>query len=424
MDDYSVLKGGLESGEEIKSRPIKTMINQIEEKIDKAARENREIDRESWDLQVEKKKDRKEFHGSFILNIIRDDIQFLIRYTLNQKDVHNTILNACAIFFIAIYVCVTAGWLYLFTNPSLGMVIDWNYYVSIMLLTAVIHVWIYAFLKNIRSIDTLNDLYKGEKNSYHVKILPDAKNLIWPFPWTKGCSVVEVVIKALFTILWGVVSYVILFSCSKLKLFDPATNNYIGIYVAMASKVLLKIGLILNYVSYYSSVAFCFFTREIANAEDLECDTRIPWNSKYLRDLLHVSSRSSMSFFAVSMMYLLAVVVCIMPGDRFKDIENFKNYLIPLLSATVFLCVVSFIIVSFLPKVFLNRLFRKWKYHAIEELEKDTQTEEQRRINDSSISTIWSSNLPYVRMEVASALLAFGIDVASLVIGIFKLVEW
>ncbi|WP_022780125.1 hypothetical protein [Butyrivibrio sp. AE3009] len=113
MDDYSVLKGGLESGEEIKSRPIKTMINQIEEKIDKAARENREIDRESWDLQVEKKKDRKEFHGSFILNIIRDDIRFLIRYTLNQKDVHNTILNACAIFFIAIYVCVTAGWLHL-----------------------------------------------------------------------------------------------------------------------------------------------------------------------------------------------------------------------------------------------------------------------------------------------------------------------
>lgn len=368
----------------------------------------------------------KKVEKDYLVGPIKVKCISIIDKMRNNIDTHNHLLNICAGSFIIIYVLITIGWMSCYAISKEKTAFSWNNYVCIMLLLGAIHVWIYSFLKHIHSISTLKSLFVETKKEYEPAYTK-FKNLVWPFPWTKDCSRFENTLKFLFLLLYGFIVGIICYACIQLKLFT--NGNSIWDHIVIVSIYLLfSIGVVINYFSFFASIVFCFFTRLVANAE-VECEETcdFPWNSIYLRDLVHISSRISMSFFSVSMMYLLSVAVSILPVIQSNSLktEVLKNNCILLLGCTVFLCVISFSVISLLPKIFLNRLFRKWKYWQVYKYNKLIKTavdQESRSIYEEKISSIWASKLPYVRMELASALVAFSIDFTALAISAAELI--
>ena len=336
--------------------------------------------------------------------------------TMTDYAMHNQTLNICAAIFLPLYVIATVTWITLFSMFGLeNIIFSWQNYVCFMLLTGVLHVWIYAILKSHQSRKMLGRLFM-ESRTYHQKILPDFDSLNNPIPWKGECDWLKITIKILYTLLWGFISFIIGLSCIKLNFFgigQPDTNALTSA-IAMLITLLLVGGMVLNYFSYFSSICFCFFTREIANTDDITCDSYLPWNSVYLRRLIEVASRNSMSFFAVSSMYMLALAVNIF---SIEVPEESIKYWILLLALSIFLCSISFLIFTLLPKIFLNRRFRKWKFSKVEEMLKMVPVDEKR------IEKIFNSNLPYVRMEAISGIVALALDFASLIACILTLIK-
>ncbi len=407
----------------------------------------------------------------------------------DDKYNHNSILNFLAKIFISFYVFVTVIWIGSVILPFIKIDFRWYEYISIMLMGGALHVWGYAILKNLDSIHYISHLFTG---SDYEGILTKIKSLVWPWPFFEGCNEFEVNIKRGYAFLWVLVVVSISRAVWVLHLFGIG-NSRIFSFRFLMSIVAIALGVagfLANYISYFASIVFCFFTREIANTEKIECETSRPWNSKSLRRLIHISSRSSMSFLAVSMMYLLVVVLCMVPEIRdgkrtveeaniayqnalvyeaesginnkaieytvnfainqmnmrganisnkqyivhkvTNSLERHKSYAVRkskenlerctnhqrelnqfrvlLLGSMVFICGISFIIVSLLPKLYINRLFRRWKYDKVAKAH-----------NPKEISEIWASNLPYVRMEVVSAFTSFAVDICSLAVCILQL---
>ncbi len=387
-----------------------------------ALREERMKD---WEVNETKHQD-VEGEGCKFFNGVKYLLQDRIRFYLSpqHKNAHNRTLNHYAGVFVFLYVGITIWWLIRYECVAFFDIEDiftWNMYISIMLLTAVIHVWRYAVSKNIKSVETLEQIFPGD-NIYQSKVLPKLKKLVWPLPFTKGCTKLENFLKALYLILYLGLIAVIIFSCINLNLFGfgQEADTIEKLLIKVIVVVLFTIGIVQNYFSYYVSIVFCYITREIANS-GIECDQDNPWNSRYLRDLVHISSRSSMSFLAVSMMYLLAVVVSILPG--IKEGNRYSQILI--LGASVFLCGISYAVVTLLPKLFLNRLFRTWKIDRIKALESKVAITEgdAKKYYEDTITKIWASNMPYVRMEIATTFITFAIDISSLIVCILQLTK-
>ena len=328
---------------------------------------------------------------------------------------HNTKLNKYAMFSLPLYVFITGAWIIIFLKyGEENTVFSWQNYVCTMLLSGVIHVWAYAILKFQQSRDTLNELFIDSKTVYDKILLDydDVRNLN-PL---KGSDYVRKTIKFLYLGLWFLISIVIVICAWKLHVYGigdfkvPIIPRISWMFIF----VLLIIGMILNCMSYYANMAFCFFTREIANAQNLSCECINPWNSKDLRQLVKISSRSSISFFIVSMMYMASVTISISTIDKPSD--DLMRYLIMLLVLTTFLCAFSFVLFSLIPKLFLNRRFRNWKFEIAPYLN-DSDTVSEKRFEE-----IWNSKLPFVRMETVSGCIAIAIDLGSLVVSIVALV--
>ena len=107
-------------------------------------------------------------------------------------------------------------------------------------------------------------------------------------------------------------------------------------------------------------------------------------------------------------MYLAVVAICLLTYGPFS--QDQEKFVILLIVLSILLCVVSFFLVTFLPKIFLNRKFRNWKFEKASELE-----------DQATIEKIWSSKLPYVRMEAISGVVAMAVSCATLVSTIWKL---
>lgn len=334
---------------------------------------------------------------------------------------YNQRLNKYANRYLPLYVLATVIWMacILISGDINNKLMSWQNYVCFMILLGVIHVWKYAILKNGYSRRELEDLFQYSKE--YKYILEDYDKLCNPKPSSNDDDTRRR-IKIMYSGLWICVSAVILFCCASIYLYQCfdyySSSRLIGVINAITLSInwiLLCLGLWDNHKSYYASIAFCYFTRQIAN-EDIDCDCSIPWNSKDLRKLINISSRSSISFFVVSIMYMIVLVINFGTTWGIGD-ERIKSYWILLIALSTFLGVISFLLFTFLPKVFLNRLFRKWKFKNVKELMK-TEAGLKTSSNEDRIERIWSSNLPLVRMEVFTGVIALFIDFAALIVSI------
>jgi hypothetical protein len=287
-----------------------------------------------------------------------------------------------------------------------------------MLLIGVIHVWIYAFLKFKQSRDELNGLFKSSPVVYK-DILDDYDNLLCIISLKRADKTIDIpraFFKIAYPVLWVYFCYKICTCTYNLHLYGIGDADHTGLFTFSSWVIFFSLiaGMGFNFVSYYFSMAFCFFTRELANAQNLSCECENPWNSKDLRQLIKMASRSSMSFFVVSMMYMAVVSIGLLSIEDFNTDE--MKYVTMLLVLTTFLCVFSFILFAILPKLFLNRRFRYWKFEKVKDLDDKNPTDA------AKIEKIWSSNLPYVRMETVMGLFALAINLGGLIVNIFKLV--
>lgn len=378
-----------------------------------------------------------------LCNAINNIVNKCINSINNDPKLHNKYLNILAAIFVFLYVLTTTIWLghdfytLLFNRVN---VLTWRSYLCIMLLIGAIHIWFYLALKFINIRKALKSLFP--KNKYYKKILNHLKALALPLPYVKDCTMVEILLKLFFTILWTGASISIFISCINLCSFNSEGKyNYLLILVF---GFLILLGCILNYFSYYSSIAFCYFVREVANEKNIKCEKSCdyPSNSRNLRTLLHISSRISMSFFAVSMMYLLAATIYITPilskiplnSNISVDYISQEKYLytgyylprhssVMLLGLVVILCVFSLVLVSLLSKIFLNRLFRRWKIEKVQHLEANLKEDAitSNEYYTDKITEVLKSKLPFVTMELLSAILTLMVDIISLTECVLKL---
>ena len=285
----------------------------------------------------------------------------------NPRDEHNELLNKSAILFLNIYVVGTILWIISFAvHFEIGRfkfeLIHWNNYICYMLLAGVIHVWLYATSKTRGSNMELPKLF-SESKEYKDRIVEQFKRLLHPIANRKDLKKIEKNILFVYIALWITIVSSISYLYLELGLCGPIeidfNKNIISIndIVPLVNFILLFEGLVLNGFSYYFSVVYCFFVREIANGKNIKCDSVIPWNSANLRHLINISSRSSLSFFAVSFMYVLCLIVCLISVE-FKIPSSQLRYWELLIAMTVSLCFISFLIITLLPKAFLNRRFR------------------------------------------------------------------
>lgn len=336
---------------------------------------------------------------------------------------YNQKLNKYADLYIPFYVTATVIWMacVLITGDINNKVVTWQNYVCFMILLGVIHVWNYAILKNKHSRTELGKLFPNS-NKYE-EILEDYDKLSEIKPSSEEDDDTRRRIKIMYSGLWFSVSVVILLCCACIYVY-LVLNKYLanGLVIGVINAIilainwlLLGIGLWVNHKSYYASMVFCYFTRQIAN-EDINCDCSLPWNSKDLRKLINISSRSSISFFVVSVMYMIVLAINF-GTTRGISSERIKSYWILLIALSTFLGVISFMLFTFLPKVFLNRLFRKWKFKNVKGLMK-ADAILKTSSNEDRIEKIWSSNLPLVRMEVFTGIISLLIDFAALIVSI------
>jgi hypothetical protein len=318
---------------------------------------------------------------------------------------YDIVLTILAVIFGTLYFAATIGWIYYtYTNGIKNGIFNWYEYVWCMLSLGIIHVWIYAIFKARQSRKLLYELFPTSK---------DYKNRLDEFD---KLSIIRSRYRAWgkigFAVLWFIVAIFAVKCFWDLDIFHIfSLKGKVGIFKVVTFIILYAIGMILNCYSYYLSMISCLFFRKIANDEKIKCECEVPWNSLNLRTLLLVASKSSISFFVVSSMYLLAVTVCLCVS---YDVNNIAKWLI-LLFLSLILCWVSFLIVALIPKIFLNRLFKRWNYERVKEIMRQTPYDE------NQIEKIWSYHLPTIRLETIFGLITIIISVGSLVVSILTM---
>lgn len=79
-------------------------------------------------------------------------------------------------------------------------------------------------------------------------------------------------------------------------------------------------------------------------------------------------------------------------------------------------CVLSFVVIYLLPKVFLSRLLSKWKMIAAEKLLYDCKLEEINEAENNELRMIYEDHLPFIKVEAVTA--AVAVDIVSIVLSL------
>lgn len=302
-------------------------------------------------------------------------------------------------------------------------------YIMIIIHVALIHIWTYIANKKDAAFKLINP---GNffKNSKEYKITYD-DILHWEKAYAiRGCKIREIFIKIMYLAAWVAIGWLGFYCVDKLEyysfslVFVKIENTWVlTLSWLTLCEVFLLIGLVLNYFSFFSSLVFCYFIRELSNKyEKLEFRHRQPSSTTEFQILCYLSSRVSISFFMVSMLYILLLFSCIELGG---PIDSEKTIYFCLLMLCVLLpCVVSLIVVFLLPKVFLCRLLRRWKRKAAKELdekEEKAKNERDKYLIQKEREHVCNDRMRLMRTEIIIGAFALVVDFASLIICILQL---
>lgn len=298
-----------------------------------------------------------------------------------------------------------------------------NYFMLIISL-AIIHIWMYISNKKSGTFALLHPDKFFVNNERYKEIYEDILH------WEKAYILLkrgpkEIFLKILYLASWVGLGILACYSVDKLGYY-----KFSGIWGSISNEpalvfnwitvceTLFIIGLILNYFSCFSSLAFCYYIRELSNAyKELDCREQRPSSTTEFQILRYLASRVSIAFFVISMLYILLLLSCIVLGGPIAT-ENLIYFYILILSM-VLLCVTCLVVVFLLPKVFLNRLLRRWKRKSAVDLDLIEGSRHEESVDTDSIQMkrehIWDDKLTLMKTEIIIGASALIVDSASLI---------
>lgn len=327
-------------------------------------------------------------------------------------------------------------------------------YILYMGSLCIIHIWIYMAVKFAKESENVVDYFEfdnKQKNDYSGSEQPENEDYksfkdIWdntkrwmtPFP-IKVKSFFEFLVKSLYTLVWLGIFLLAIKFMSELGFypFDRICVEFAdGITIKNCASILgfilVAVGMFLNYFGYFMCIIFTYFLREVANsAHLLKFNHEKPSNTKGFHKLVHASSRVAIAFFFDSMIYVLMLAFDFVVA---REIAPDKQVYVGISIACIFIpCIVSFLIVFILPKVFLSRLLREWKWLAVDMIEKKSEsrdmlkevscgTVESEKVlqydkeKNKSLEVIYNDEVPLVKTEVIVASVAVFVDIVSIVL--------
>lgn len=286
-----------------------------------------------------------------------------------------------------------------------------------------IHIWMYIATKYIDYIDKLEGFFAtgNQKNDSYIKIWNEAKEWM-TFGANSNCMLYSVFVKLIYTCAWIGLCLITVYCSFKLGWINDNIYSKVAILIYLIS-------MFLNYFSYYRSVIFTYFIRNISNKWDmLGYNHMKPSNTEGFRNLIHASSRVAIAFFCDSMMYILLLMglVVVNQSLKYKEVE----YLITLVLCTLIPSLISFLVVFLLPKIFLNRLLRRWKREVTHDLyekyrkqienKKDDDIVQEKEMQEvqERLDIIYNDNLPIVKTELFVAIVSCLAEIIAVVVTI------
>lgn len=350
-----------------------------------------------------------------------------ISYFVNHKTKNKNIIYA--IFFLS-YISATGLllWHILYTRKIILFSTRNNWEVNCFLIFMcslfAIHIWIYVATKYEEYIKQLETYFaddKNSKNGVYIKIWNEAKEWM-TFTSNRKCRLYSVFVKLVYTCAWLGLCVITVWCTYKQGWIPPSIYTYLAILMYIIS-------MFLNYYSYYRSVIFTYFIRNISNKwNKIDFNYMKPSNTDGFRNLVHASSRVAIAFFCDSIMYILLLLGLVVSNQNIAYKEN--DYLIILVLCTLVPSLISFLVVFLLPKIFLNRLLRRWKREAASLLyEKYKNQIENKNVNNKKhkkkilevqarLDMIYNDNFPIIKTELFVAIISCLVEVVAVVITI------
>lgn len=290
--------------------------------------------------------------------------------------------------------------------------LDWQHsvmnYALLLFGVIIIHVWLYLcgkFGTHYSEVATYFD-----SNKYKL-VWED--NVEWCSPMKfRGRSLFEKLVKGTYFAVWCGITALVIWCLDELDYYDFFSIRFLmqnggtitHVYLLLELSIFL-IGLFLNYFSYFSSIMFSYFIRNVANkCDDLKYNKKKPSYTLGFHRLLHLSSRIDIAFFFESMMYVALVILCMaLGGGKEKSV-----FLWLLTFCAMMPCLISICLVFVLSKAFLNRLLRKWKFARMKELENTNASV-------STLDNIFKDKLTLLRLDIILAILTLIVNFGSLI---------
>ncbi len=238
----------------------------------------------------------------------------------------------------------------------------------------------------------------------------------------RGRSSFEKLVKMIYLVTWCSVFVLVIWCLDELDYFDffsikflmkdGGTITHVFLLIEL---IILFIGMVLNYFSYFSSIMFSYFLRNVANISDKL--THYPYKPSYtwgFHKLLHLSSRIDIAFFYESMMYVVLVIICL----AIEGVGPDKVVFLWLLTCCAMIpCLISIFLVFVLSKAFLNRLLRKWKFERMEEL-KNTDN-----VDVNTLEFVYKDKLILLRLDIVLAVLTLIVNFGSLIFAAIQTIQ-
>lgn len=283
-----------------------------------------------------------------------------------------------------------------------------------------IHIWLYGSSKFYEGIKRLRSFFDAAA----YKRICDAFRHWGYLWWMDSGKSFRNFIKVFYTFIW--IAYCICIINVFVIHYHFIPINIYG----FTTIVLYVLVMTLNYSSYYLCIAYVFFLRSISKIE-LEHNEQIPSSTWGFQRLLHDSSMVSIAFLVDSMIYVVIyfIEIYVMIGGKyFYDIALFKEKI--LLGYVTFFTLLpslfSFFIVFILPKVFLDRLLKRWKLEELKRL--DDELKNGPVLGDSSrdrkqlmIDHIIHDRIRFGRFEIGTAVLSLMVNLSAIIVNVIQI---
>ncbi len=286
------------------------------------------------------------------------------------------------------------------------------------------HIWMYMatkYKKYIKEVELYfaDDKNKKIKDKVYSKIWTRAKRWM-TFSFHSNSGPFAAFVKFIYICTWIGLCFIIVYCSYCLGWIEENIYSYIAV-------IIFLISMFLNFFSYYCSIIFAYFIRNLSNkAGELAFNQFKPSNTDGFRNLVHASSRVAIAFFCESMMYILLLTSLVIVNPQLKCDKYI--YLVILVFCALIPSLISFLIVFLCPKIFLNRLLRRWKRIVAQKLYENNKKQIEGKcvytgkhgkkmcLVQERLNIIYNDNLPLVKTELFVAIVSCIIEIISTII--------